>query len=100
MIKADNQGNLYIFSDNSGYFVIKDLPKTVGKLTVVFYGEETIQKDFDVDGSSDVMVKLSKQDIESIGIGKHLYEVNLVSGEDVDTLAYNTITVMEKEERW
>ena len=98
MIKTDEQGNLYTLSDNSGYFTIKDFPKINGKLRVVFNGDSDVVKEFDVKGQTDVLIKLSKTDIDNIGIGVHHWYVDLIYGEEKDTIIYNTITVVEKDE--
>lgn len=98
MIRTDEQGNLYILSDNSGYFTIKDFPKIDGKLRVVFNGDSDVVKEFDVKGQTEVLIKLTKQDIDYIGVGVHRWYVDLIYGDDRDTIIYNTITVMEKDE--
>jgi len=97
MIRADGQGNLYTLSDNSGYFTIKELPKVAGKLSVVFCGDTEVIKEFNIDGKSDVLVKLSKENIEHIGVGTHRYFVDLEYDGEKDTLLYQTITVAEKD---
>jgi len=98
MIRSDEQGNLYTLTGNNGYFTIKDLPKIEGKLHVVFDGDDIVEKEYDLNNQTDVIVKLSKEDIESIGEGKHTWYADLINsnGEDVDTIIYQCITIMEK----
>ena len=97
MIKTDERGNLYILQDNSGYFTIKDLPKVNGSLEIVFDGDSRVEKKFDVSGQNDVIVKLSRQDVEDIGVGEHLWWGDLIHGDEKDTIIYNKICVLERE---
>jgi len=97
MIRADEQGNLYTLSDNSGYFTLKGLPKINGKLTIVFNGDSDVVKEFEKQEQTDVVVKLSKEDVESIGVGTHRYYVDFEYGDEKDTIVYQTITVAEKD---
>ena len=97
MIRADEQGNLYILSDNSGYFTIKDIPSVTGKLYVVFFGDIEVKKTFNINGQKEVIVKLSKEDIENIGIGQHRWYADLQYGNEQDTIVYQTITIIEKD---
>ena len=97
MIKTDEQDNLYILSDNSGYFTIKELPKVSGKLKVVFCGDSEITKEFDISGQTEVVIKLTKQEVEDIGVGVHRWYADLIYGDETDTILYNTISVIEKE---
>lgn len=97
MIKTDDQGNLYVLSDNSGYFRLKDLPPVSGKLEVVFNGDVDVVKEFDVNRQGEALVKLSKKDIEDIGVGVHRWYADLTYGDEKDTIIYSTITVIEKD---
>lgn len=97
MIKADEQGNLYTLSDNSGYFTLKGLPKISGKVIVVFNGDSDVVKEFDKKEQVDIVVRMSKNDIETIGVGTHRYYVDFEYGDEKDTLVYQTITVGEKD---
>ena len=97
MIRSDEQGNLYILSDNSGYFRIQGLPNVSGKLDITFYGDMEVKKEFDVNGQQEVIVKLSRKDIEDIGVGVHQWIADLIHGDEKDTIVYQTITVIEKE---
>lgn len=97
MIKTDEQGNLYVFSDNSGYFRLKDFPPVDGKLDVVFCGELEVVKSFDISGQGEALIKLSNKDIEDIGVGTHRWYADLTHGEEKDTIFYGTITVIEKD---
>lgn len=97
MIRADEQGNLYTLSDNSGYFTLKGLPKISGKLTAVFNGDVDVVKEFDKKEQEDIVVKLSKQDIETIGVGTHRYYIDFEYGDEKDTIVYQTITIGEKD---
>lgn len=97
MIRADEQGNLYVLSDNSGYFTIKDIPSVTGKLSVVFNGDNDVVKYFDVNGQTEAVIKLTKKDIEDIGIGTHRWYADLQYEDEKDTIVYQTITVVEKD---
>ena len=96
MIRKDEHGNLYTLSDNSGYFMIKNIPNR-GHLHIVFNGDMDVEKDFDLTGQDGVMVKLSTEDIENIGVGKHRWYADLTINGEKDTIIYKTITVFEKE---
>lgn len=97
MIKTDEQGNLYVLSDNSGYFRLKDLPPVDGKLSVVFCGDLDVVKEFDISGQGEALIKLSKKDIEDIGVGVHRWYGDLIYGDEKDTIVYGKITVIEKD---
>lgn len=97
MIRKDEFGNLYTLSDNSGYFIIKNLPKVKGNLDVVFCGDSEIKREFKLDGQDSVMIKLSSDDVESLGVGKHRWYGDLTFGKEKDTVIYKTISVFEKE---
>lgn len=97
MIKTDDQGNLYVLSDNSGYFTLKGLPKVNGKLEVVFNGDTDVVKEFDINGQEEALIKLSKSDIEDIGVGFHRWYADLIYGDERDTIIYSKITVIEKD---
>ena len=97
MIRKDTQGNLYTLSDNSGYFIIKNIPKVNGGFRVVFCGDSEVVKDFELDGQDKVMIKLSTDDIESLGVGVHRWYADLTVGKEKDTVIYKTITIFEKE---
>lgn len=102
MFRTDGQGNLYILSDNSGVISIRELHKTKGKLVAVFDGDEEVRKEYPINGQEEVLIKLSQEDIDNIGIGEHIWYVDLVSedGKDVDTIVYQKIVVVEKDSRW
>lgn len=97
MIRADKQGNLYTLSDNSGSFIIKNIPKMTGHLHVVFQGDVDVCRDFEIDGQDKVLIKLSAGDIEDIGVGSHPWYVDLTSNGEKDTIIYKKINVFEKE---
>lgn len=98
MIKTDEQGNLYTMYGNSAILTLKDLPNKKGKLVCCFDGDTEVKKEFELNGQKEVIIKLSKNDIESLGVGIHPYYIDIVSnnGEDVDTLVYQQIAVYEK----
>ena len=102
MFRTDEQGNLYILSDNSGVITIKELPKAKGKLVIVFDGDNEVRKEYPIDGQEEIIIKVTKQDIENIGIGDHIWYVDLVSedGNDVDTIVYQKLVVVEKDSLW
>ena len=99
MIKTDEQGNLYTIYGNSAVFTLKDLPPKRGKLVCCFNGDSEVHKEYDLNGQKEAIVKLTKQDIESIGVGIHPYYIDIISedGEDVDTIVYQQIVVYEKD---
>ena len=98
MIRTDENGNLFTLLGNSASFSIKDLPNKQGTLICCFNGDTEVKKEYPLNGQSEAVVKLSKQDIEDIGIGQHTYYIDIVSpdGEDVDTLVYQNFIVYEK----
>jgi len=95
MIKTDTQGNLFTIMGNSAVFSIKDLPKKKGTLAFCVDGDSELKKEFAIDGQSEVIIKLSKQDIEDIGVGEHPFYVDIISndGEDVDTVINQVFVV-------
>lgn len=99
MIRTDEQGNLYTLLGNSATFSIKDIPAKSGRLVCCFNGDVEVKKEYPLNGQTDVFIKLTRQDIEDIGIGQHSYYIDIVSpdGEDVDTIVYQNIFVYEKE---
>lgn len=99
MIKSDEQGNLYTFLGNSVSFTIKDIPIKSGMLVCYFNGDSDVKKEYELKGQTEAVVRLSRQDVEDIGAGQHSYYIDIVSnnGEDVDTIAYHNIYVLEKE---
>lgn len=102
MFRTDGRGNLYILSGNSGVITIKELHKTKGKLVIVFDGDNEVRKEFAINGQKEVVIKITKQDIENIGVGDHIWYVDLISedGQDVDTIVYQKIIVAEKDALW
>jgi len=98
MIRTDEQGNLFTLIGNNGYFTIKELPKTIGSLCVVFCGDTEVKKEYKLNNQTSVVVKLSKEEIESIGEGTHIWYADLVNsnGEDVDTIIYQNFVVRER----
>lgn len=97
MIKCDNQGNLHVLLGDSGNFLLKGLPRLKGTLKLTFNGDEKIEASFDIDNDENVLVQLSRQDIEALGVGSHLWYAELERGDELDTIAYQNITVYEKE---
>jgi len=95
MIKTDNQGNLFTIMGNSAVFSIKDLPKKSGKLVFCVDGDNELKKEFDINGQTEAIIKLTREDIENIGIGEHPFYVDIISnnGEDVDTVINQVFVV-------
>ena len=99
MIRTDEHGNLYTIIGNSATFKLQDLPEKKGSLVCCFCGDTEVCKEYELSGQKEAIIKLTKQDIESIGTGIHPYYIDIISndGEDVDTIVYQQISVFEKE---
>ena len=80
-------------------FAVKDISVKNATLVCCFNGDTQVKKEYSLVGQSEVIVRLSREDIEDIGAGEHTYYIDVVSnnGNDVDTLIYQNIYVYEKE---
>ena len=98
MIRTDEHGNLFTILGNSATFSIKDIPPKKGVLSCCFSGDAEVVKEYEVNEQKEVLVRLTKQDIENIGAGQHTYYIDLITnnGDDVDTLIYQQFVVYEK----
>jgi len=99
MIKTNEYGDLFTIMGNSATFSIRDLPAKKGTLVCCFSGYTEVKKEYQLDGQREAIVKLTREDIENIGVGEHMYYIDLITndGNDVDTLVYQRFVVYEKE---
>lgn len=102
MFRTDGQGNLYIFSDNSGVITLRGLPRKTGMLVVVFDGIEKVTKELPIDGQEEAIINVSNDEIRRIGVGEHFWYADIISadGSEKDTIVYKKITIINKDEIW
>ena len=102
MFRTDEQGNLFIFADNSGAITLRGLPPKKGTLVIVFNGYNEVQKTLPFNGENQVVINVSNEEIRKIGVGRHFWYVDIISaeGNEKDTIVYKTITILNKDEVW
>lgn len=93
MIKSDEEGNLYTFINNDGFFEINGLGNE-GNVRICICGEEEVIKTYPA--SDKIKVELTKQDIENIGVGSHRYYIDLIKGNHLDTIICQAFIVSER----
>ena len=79
-------------------FGVREICNVVFRATQTqYFGDIEVKKTFNINGQKEVIVKLSKEDIENIGIGQHRWYADLQYGDEQDTIVYQTIAIIEKD---